>query len=1084
MRTDSYFKRLSLALLISGVSACGQALDQKKDLAAGPKSAGINTLCTQIIPTETMTSWLCGSQSISPQTISIPAFAPKPSATTSSTAQVAFGFTVLPNGTLFRVNLNNHEIFASASGSAGTYLLDRGQGSAQFVQGAANNNYHLNQSNQFRVQVNATCTEGVDCRTYTWIHDNLAPQFPASSLVASPTVSHGLSSAQLSWQAATDTGTGVQTYKVIRQSVEIASVPSSQRTYVDEGLTPGQNYTYSVQAIDGVSLRSNSNSVPVLAPSADTIPPATISSIRVSLNGAMADVYWIAPGDDDNSGQVDHYDLRKSTSVITNDAQFNAADVIPVLAPLVSAGIEQHAFSSVLGERNYFFAVKAFDEVGNVSGMTTFGPVAVPDIDPPTTVALSEQTKTSTSVTLSWQAPYEDSIVPSGGAAARYEMAYVQGSIGNPDSFSFSGPGVTLIPSPPIPAAPNQSQSYMVSGLANFTWYTFGIRSYDAANNVSATSLLQRQTMQDVTPPAAVTLAVQSQTSSSVTLAWNAPGDDGTVGRATTYDVRYSTSSTLLPSGFPTATSATGEPSPKVAGQPETFTISSLNPNTRYYFSLKTADERANWSPVSTVVNVQTDPLPPSAANSTIAISGVPAGGLMADGIAAATVVVTVRNSSNQLMSGLNFDLSGDLGLSIVPMGSSGGTYTFHASSVQGGNLKLHATVLGVRIPASVATDPAIQFNSLFGFRSYWQMDDSPEIVTGDFNLDTAIDFAVLNREAGGLSSMKVVLGDPAIPGEFISNETHAVGRGAVSLVSGDLNNDGYSDFATANRDDQSITIYLYTSIPGVDYLRSDLSVGVPVTDVKVGEFTGNSALDLAVAAQGCVMVYSGSGTGTFTLYKQLCLGAGGIAFKLVVTDINHDGRSDIVASDIGLNRVVKMVQTVTDVLQPIQIGTIDSQGKLAAADLNGDGYPDIFATNELTGSVSCLMNSSSGVFHQDPNLSTDPTPKGIQIADVNMDGALDLVISGASSVQLHLNAGDGSFLPGRIPVVSPAVLVAGVPSVLPRATAVADLDQDGSIDLLMAGQGGLAIFINQIVITPPPSGIGPARNIVPILVP
>ena len=47
---------------------------------------------------------------------------------------------------------------------------------------------------------------------------------------------------------------------------------------------------------------------------------------------------------------------------------------------------------------------------------------------------------------------------------------------------------------------------------------------------------------QDTTAPAAVSnLATSSPTSSSITLSWTAPGDDGNTGTATTYDIRYRT---------------------------------------------------------------------------------------------------------------------------------------------------------------------------------------------------------------------------------------------------------------------------------------------------------------------------------------------------------------------------------------------------------------------------------------------------------------------------------------------------------------------------------------------------------------
>ncbi|MFH1460572.1 MAG: putative Ig domain-containing protein [Candidatus Omnitrophota bacterium] len=114
----------------------------------------------------------------------------------------------------------------------------------------------------------------------------------------------------------------------------------------------------------------------------------------------------------------------------------------------------------------------------------------------------------------------------------------------------------------------------------------------------------------DTTSPQAVTnLAVASTTTNSVNLSWTAPGDDGAVGTATSYDVRYSTA-IINTSNWASATQATGEPSPSVAGTSQTMTISGLSAQTTYYFTIKTSDEAANISLLSNVASDTTDSLP------------------------------------------------------------------------------------------------------------------------------------------------------------------------------------------------------------------------------------------------------------------------------------------------------------------------------------------------------------------------------------------------------------------------------------------------------------------------------------------
>ncbi len=97
----------------------------------------------------------------------------------------------------------------------------------------------------------------------------------------------------------------------------------------------------------------------------------------------------------------------------------------------------------------------------------------------------------------------------------------------------------------------------------------------------------------------------------SVTLKWIAPGDDGSAGTATTYDIRYSTV-LITETNWDDCVRVEGEPTPQIAGSSESFTVYSLNPSTTYYFAIKTADEVPNWSLLSNVISIgESDLTPP-----------------------------------------------------------------------------------------------------------------------------------------------------------------------------------------------------------------------------------------------------------------------------------------------------------------------------------------------------------------------------------------------------------------------------------------------------------------------------------------
>lgn len=87
---------------------------------------------------------------------------------------------------------------------------------------------------------------------------------------------------------------------------------------------------------------------------------------------------------------------------------------------------------------------------------------------------------------------------------------------------------------------------------------------------------------------------------------WTAPGDDGLIGRAAVYDLRYSINP-ITAANFAQATGIAGLPAPSVAGFQESFVVLGLADGVLHYLAMKSADEAGNWSAMS---NVITRPVP------------------------------------------------------------------------------------------------------------------------------------------------------------------------------------------------------------------------------------------------------------------------------------------------------------------------------------------------------------------------------------------------------------------------------------------------------------------------------------------
>src|SRR4030043_516714 len=90
-------------------------------------------------------------------------------------------------------------------------------------------------------------------------------------------------------------------------------------------------------------------------------------------------------------------------------------------------------------------------------------------------------------------------------------------------------------------------------------------------------SVLGSFTILDSIPPSPITnLTAVSTASYSVKLRWTAPGDDGSVGTASYYEIPFSTFPITSENRWNSANTAVGAPKPKIAGSTQNFTVGGL----------------------------------------------------------------------------------------------------------------------------------------------------------------------------------------------------------------------------------------------------------------------------------------------------------------------------------------------------------------------------------------------------------------------------------------------------------------------------------------------------------------------------
>ncbi|WP_207048046.1 lamin tail domain-containing protein [Corallococcus macrosporus] len=108
-------------------------------------------------------------------------------------------------------------------------------------------------------------------------------------------------------------------------------------------------------------------------------------------------------------------------------------------------------------------------------------------------------------------------------------------------------------------------------------------------------------------PAAAAGFSATAVDGASIRLDWQSPGDDGVLGTAARYELRYATAA-ITDANFDSAALVTGVGLPGTAGTAESFTVTGLTADTTYHFALKTFDGADNASALATASTATTNP--------------------------------------------------------------------------------------------------------------------------------------------------------------------------------------------------------------------------------------------------------------------------------------------------------------------------------------------------------------------------------------------------------------------------------------------------------------------------------------------
>jgi hypothetical protein len=258
------------------------------------------------------------------------------------------------------------------------------------------------------------------------------------------------------------------------------------------------------------------------------------------------------------------------------------------------------------------------------------------------------------------------------------------------------------------------------------------------------------------------------------------------------------------------------------------------------------------------------------------------------------------------------------------------------------------------------------------------------------------------------------------------------------ALAAGDLNGDGRTDLVVADAGSDEVLVYLQNPAggfgPAPDY---DLPVGVSPSALDLVDVDGDGRPDIVVTNQfsGDVSVLRNEGAAGFASESRFRAGTGlywleGRDGNLVVT--SREGTAGLVTGDFGGGSGSDLV-AVNSGANSFSVLTSDGEGGFlnptadqtyltglrptvgVAGRFTAGPNLDVAVLDEGSDDIAIFLGDGHGGFTRAATVNAGNLPTGLAVADVNRDGNLDLLVgNGFGDVLTLLGNGDGTFLPYR----------------------------------------------------------------------
>jgi len=237
----------------------------------------------------------------------------------------------------------------------------------------------------------------------------------------------------------------------------------------------------------------------------------------------------------------------------------------------------------------------------------------------------------------------------------------------------------------------------------------------------------------------------------------------------------------------------------------------------------------------------------------------------------------------------------------------------------------------------------------------------------------------------------------------------------AYVVALGDLDGDGFSDVATSASSADAVTVYFNDGQGGLER-RIDLSAGVFCWSITTGDLDGDGDLDLLTANANSLDLsfFENRGGGQFA--EDVRVPAPASPHFLLTADLDKDGDLDAVSAGEDL---VLYFNDGAGNLSGSRSSAAAGAYSVNVADVNLDGNVDLLSSHWRAGSngfFRLLLGGGDGSFSNPFEFAAGEFPKFAEVADIDLDGDMDIVAPDRSRHVITLFRNQRSRLPSRDP--------------------------------------------------------------------